>query len=181
MLVQTVGNVLFDRIADEKCMCVSRSVLPFQIYFDGRILIPMWYLKLHNCVCTYLYIYIYICMLYIYIEREREKNNNMNIYIYIFIRIRLPCLVCPVTAVVLSVRPSRRPSRRRRRPSSVRPSRLVRPVVAVVFLCPSAPVRPVVVLLCRLSRLVRPVVVVVFLCPSILPPFSVRRSRRPSK
>ena len=39
----------------------------------------------------------------------------------------------------------------------------------------------VVVLLRRLSRLVRPVVAVVFLCPSIRPPFSIRWSRRPSK
>ena len=45
----------------------------------------------------------------------------------------------------LSVRPSRRPSRRLRRPSSDRPSRPVRPVVAVVVLCPTVPVRSVVV------------------------------------
>ena len=51
----------------------------------------------------------------------------------------------------LSVRPSRRPSRRLR-PPSVRPSRRVRPVVAVVVFCPS--VHPVV------RPVVRPVVVV---------------------
>ena len=56
--------------------------------------------------------------------------------------------LCSVAVVRrLSVRPTRRPSRRRR-PSSVRPSHRVRPVATVIVLCGS--VRP----------LVRPAVVV---------------------
>ena len=74
---------------------------------------------------------------------------------------------CPVAVVVIS--PSVRPSRRRRRPSSVRPSRHVRPVVTVFVLCPS--VRP--------SRRRRASSVLPSRRASRRRPSSVRPSRRP--
>ena len=156
-------NIQHISIAGRKCLCLSRKVALSLIQWNIRILVPMLYLKLWNYIYIYRYIYIYIYI------RPSVRPIVSVVAVVVFCpsvpssvpssscvlcpcvpspacRRRLPSVrpfrrvpSCPVVVLSSSLRPSRRPFRRRRPPS-----------------CPSVPVRPVVVRPLSVHLVVRP-------------------------